>query len=351
MVHPDYPRFKKIAKNLVRKNLRLFINYGDLTGRKGKQVIKIPIRNIEIPRFKYSDGKEGIGQGDGEGNQPGQDPGEHFFEVDVSLDELVEIIVEEMELPNIEPKGKGQITQEKYKYTNISKTGPDSLRSFKRTFREALKRQLVSGEYNPDDPLIYPVKQDTRYKARKSFEAPEINAVLFYLLDVSGSMYHNMDIARRMARLMELLLKHTHKNLKLEYITHDVEANRVYTENDFYTINASGGTSFASAYNLCSDIIKKEYTPAEWNIYVAQFSDGEPFDFAESFSALSKKILPVSNGFFYSQISPSKANFYDILDRKFGNAHPALRMAWLSDTGEVYDAIKKLFKKNISSKK
>ena len=351
MVHPDYPRFKKIISGIVKKDLKRFINYGDLTFKKGKDAIKIPIRNIDIPHFRYSLGDEGIGQGEDDGGeQAGKDPGEHYFEVEVSLDEIADIIMEELELPNIEPKGNEQTSKEKYKYTDISRTGPDSLRSFKRTFREALKRQLTSGEYNPDDPVISPIKKDTRYKSRKVFESPDINAVLFYVLDVSGSMYPNMQIARRIARVTEILLKHTYKDLKLEYIVHDTEAKRVYNEEDFYRIDSSGGTFFSTAYELCSKVINEQYNPADWNIYVAQFTDGCPFDADEGISSLKEKLLPNLNAFFYTQIGDKIHFFYEILEKEFGEDHNVVKIAGINDGKEVYDAIKKLFSKSDEKK-
>src|SRR4029079_3717435 len=129
-------------------------------------LISIPIRGIDIPNFRYGDNEDGgVGQGqgkpgdpvdtDGEGVGPGgAAPGQHLLEVDISLDELADILGEELQLPRILPKGKHRITSQKDRYSGIRQSGPESLRHFKRTFRRALRRQIMNGTYNPDDPYI-----------------------------------------------------------------------------------------------------------------------------------------------------------------------------------------------------
>src|SRR6201999_4357279 len=128
-------------------------------------LISIPVRGIELPHFRYGDNSGGVGAGDGkEGDvvgkgQPGQgkgqggtQAGQHLMEVDLSLDELAEILAEELKLPRIEPKGSHRITTQRDKYSGIRKVGPDSLRHFKRSFKEALRRQITLGDYDPDHP-------------------------------------------------------------------------------------------------------------------------------------------------------------------------------------------------------
>jgi uncharacterized sporulation protein YeaH/YhbH (DUF444 family) len=143
-----------------------------------------------------------VGQGDGEVGQPiakgdddgsgkgeaGGDPGAHILEVDVAIDELAEILGDELELPRIQPKGRANITQEKARYTSIRRTGPESLRHFKRTYVQALKRQITEGVYDRVEPRVVPLKEDRRYRSWDTTPEPEANAVIIYLMDVSGSM-------------------------------------------------------------------------------------------------------------------------------------------------------------------
>src|SRR5690606_22376814 len=150
-----------------------------------------------LPQFRYGNKQTGgVGQGPGEVGDPmggstpgqgnaGQGMGEHILEVDVSLEELAAMMGEELELPKIEPRGKKNITQQVDKYTGISTTGPESLRHFKRTYKQALRRQVLSGDYNAADPKIVPIREDTRYRSWNPVLLPEANAVIIYAMDVS----------------------------------------------------------------------------------------------------------------------------------------------------------------------
>ncbi len=151
----DQRRFRKIIRGKIKDNLRKYISNGEMVARKGKDTVSIPLPSVDIPRFKHG-GKQqgGVGQGDGEvGDSLGKDgeeqpggpgeagdkPGEHALEVDVSLEELAEILGEELALPRIEPKGSEKITSHKDRYTGIRTTGPESLKHFRRTYKEGRK--------------------------------------------------------------------------------------------------------------------------------------------------------------------------------------------------------------------
>ena len=150
-IEKDHQRFRQIVKGRIRDDLRKFLTKGELIGKEGKHLISIPVRGVELPHFRYGDNSGGVGVGDGsEGDvvgkgkgktQGGTDPGQHLMEVDLSLDELAEILAEELKLPRIEPKGKHRITTVRDRYSGIKPVGPDSLRHFKRSFKEALKRR------------------------------------------------------------------------------------------------------------------------------------------------------------------------------------------------------------------
>ena len=116
----------------------------------------------------------------------GDAPGHHILEVELTLDELAEILGEGLELPRIQPKGRANIIEEKDKYTGIRQAGPESLRHFKRTYKKALKRQIASNTYNPDDPMVIPVREDKLYRSWNPISLPHSNAVVLYLMDVSG---------------------------------------------------------------------------------------------------------------------------------------------------------------------
>ena len=130
----DHGRFRQIVRGKIKQNLRKYISQGEMIGSKGKDMVSIPLPQIDIPRFSYGDKQQGgVGQGDGEVGDPlgagrgaagrraqaGDGPGEHLLEVEVTLDELAEILGEELELPRIEPKGTEKIVARKDKYTGI----------------------------------------------------------------------------------------------------------------------------------------------------------------------------------------------------------------------------------------
>src|SRR3954469_10244300 len=174
-----------------------------MIGKKGKDLITIPVPSIDIPHFRFGHREQGgVGQGEGEpgtvlapGNvegdgsgKAGQGEGQHTLEVDLSLDELAEILGEELALPRIETKGKKNLVTPKVKYSGVHTTGPESLRHFKRTYKEALKRSIATGSYNPAAPTVVPVRKDLRYRSWRIQERPQSNAVVIYMMDVSGSM-------------------------------------------------------------------------------------------------------------------------------------------------------------------
>src|SRR3954464_14119196 len=146
-IEKDHQRFRQIVKGRIRDDLRKFLSKGELIGKEGKHLISIPVRSIDLPHFRYGDNSSGVGAGDGKegdvigkGNQKGKaqggtEQGQHLMEVDLSLDELAEILAEELKLPRIEPKGKHRITTVRDKYSGIRTVGPDSLRPFKRSFK------------------------------------------------------------------------------------------------------------------------------------------------------------------------------------------------------------------------
>ena len=147
----DHGRFRQIIRGKIKQNLRKYISQGEMIARKGKDTVAIPLPQVEIPHFKHG-GKQqgGVGQGDGEvgdslggdgdeqpgAGQAGDRPGDHLLDVEVSLQELAEIMGEELELPRIQPKGTEKIVAWKDKYSGIRTTGPESLRHFRRTFRQ-----------------------------------------------------------------------------------------------------------------------------------------------------------------------------------------------------------------------
>src|SRR5262249_14112872 len=151
-IERDYQRFRKLVRGKVKSNLSKYITRGEMIGKKGRDLVSIPLPQIQIPQFRYgSKGSAGACQGAAQAGQPlgppqgedeggaGDQPGGHILEVELTLEELAEILGEELALPRIEPKGKKNITTRRDRYTGIRQAGPESLRHFTRTFNPALK--------------------------------------------------------------------------------------------------------------------------------------------------------------------------------------------------------------------
>jgi len=319
-IDQDHNRFRAIVRGRIRQNLKKYISHGELIGRKGKDLVSIPIPQIDIPRFRFGEKQTGgTGQGDGEPGDPlggqeqegegtgkaGKDAGEHALEVDVTLEELASILGEELALPDIENRGKSKIINAKDRFTGIRRVGPESLRHFKRTYREALKRMVASGTFNPSRPVVIPMPDDKRYRSWKTQAEPVANAVIIYMMDVSGSMGDEQkEIVRIESFWIDAWLQNQYKGLETRYIIHDATAREV-DRDTFFRTRESGGTMISSAYKLCNQIVTDHYPAEEWNIYPFHFSDGDNWSMDDTMvcvELLKKELLPRSNMFAYGQV-------------------------------------------------
>ncbi len=361
-IDKDVSRFRNIVRGKVKKDLKKYITRGELIGRKGKEFVSIPINQINIPKFRLSGRKMGgVGQGEGEIGQPigrgddqgtgaaGDAPGAHILEVDISLDELAEMLGEELELPNIEPKGKKNVTAKKDKYTGISDSGPESLRHFKRTYKRALRRQIITQSYNPADPIIIPIREDRRYRTWKSTVEPESNAVIIYMMDVSGSMGDEQkEIVRTQSFWIDTWLNYQYENIETRYIIHDAVARHVDKET-FYHTRESGGTIISSAYKLADRLIEENYNPHEWNIYLFHFSDGDNWgeiDTDECVLLLKDKLLPRVNLFCYGQVESPYGSGQFIRDLEdYLPEEEKLVLSEIANKDGIYDSIKEFLGK------
>jgi hypothetical protein len=316
-IERDHQRFRKIVRGKVKSGLSKYISRGEMIGKKGNDLVSIPLPQIEIPQFRYGQkGSGGVGQGEGQvgqalgppqpgdGQQAGDQPGGHILEVELSLEELAEILGEELALPRIEPKGKKNIVTTRDKYTGIRQAGPESLRHFKRTFKRALKRQIVSGSYAPERPMVIPIREDKQYRSWKEVNLPQSVACIIYMMDVSGSMTDDQkEIVRIESFWIDTWIKAHYKGVQRIYIIHDAVAAEV-DEHTFYHTRESGGTKISSAYELADKIIDQRHPPSEWNVYAFHFSDGDNWgdDNKRCLEILNERLLPKVNLFGYGQV-------------------------------------------------
>ena len=356
-IEQDLQRFRKIVRGKVKSNLSKYISRGEMIGKKGKDLVSIPIPSINLPQFRYGQkGSGGVGVGPGKPGQPltqpqdgegepqaGDTPGGHILEVDLTMEELAAILGEELALPRIEPKGKKNVVAERDKYSSIRNVGPESLRHFKRTYKQALKRQISAGIYNPLSPRVVPEREDKRYRSWKETPKPEAVACVIYMMDVSGSMTDEQkEIVRIEAFWIDTWIKAHYKGVDRVYIIHDAAAHEV-DEHTFYHTRESGGTKISTAYDLANKIIDSRFPPAEWNVYAFHFSDGDNWgdDNAKCLKLLTEKMLPKLNLFGYGQVeSPyGSGEFLEHID-SLTEAHENIVTSRIPDREAILGSIK-----------
>ena len=355
----DLSRFNKIVKGKVRQNLRKYVNHGEMLGRKGREIVSIPVPNIEIPHFQHGKkGSGGVGQGEGDlgqpiggsGNDPGDgagqagdQPGQHIREVEISLEELADMLAEELQLPNIQPKGKDSLKSAKDRYSSIRPTGPDALRHVKRTYKRALKRQIAQNEYNPNNPVVIPTRDDERFRSWKTITQPQTNAAIIYMMDVSGSMTDDQkEIVRIESFWIDTWLKRNYQGLQRRYVIHDAVAREV-DEDTFYRTRESGGTRISTAYKAARLIIDRDFPPSDWNIYCFHFSDGDNWgeDNHGCLELLTQQLMPICNLFCYGQVeSPYGSGDFLRELRKIEGDCDNLILSEIDGKDAIFDSIK-----------
>ena len=361
-IEGDLRRFKDIVKKKVRENLGRYISnpewvFPDSRGRK----VRIPVPQIDLPHFQFGDKNQGgVGQGEGEpgdilgpgenddgsgSGKAGDKPGEHDLMAELSYEEFAEMLKEELGLPRIENRGKKGIMSEKERYTSIRRTGHESLRHARRTLKEAMKRQISSGNYDPLNPKLVPVPVDRRYRSWKTYQEPAANAVIIYMMDVSGSMGDEQkSLVRKICFWIDIWLRMNYKGIQSRYIIHDANAKEV-DQDTFYRVKESGGTMISSAYTLCSEIVAKDYPFDDWNIYPIHFSDGDNWSVEDTKKCLElvKSLAPRVNQFSYAQIHSPYGNgeFIKHISKRFKN-EPKVVVTEVEGSGDIIKAMKEL---------
>jgi len=357
-IEADRARFREIVRGRVRSDLRRYLSTGELIGRAGDQAVSIPLPQIELPRFVFGENRKGGGEGqagageeggaqaaEGEGALgAGSEPGQHILEVEVDLDELAQMLGDELELPNIQPRGARELLGESGRYSGLRRHGPDSLRHFRRSFKNALKRTIASGLYDPEDPRVVPAREDFRFRMRKPCPEPDSSAVVFHMMDVSGSMGREQkEIVRIKAFWIDTWLRSQYESLEVVYIVHDAVA-RVVDPHTFFHLRESGGTKISSAYELCLRQIQERYRPEDWNIYPFHYSDGDNWSARDTelcVSMLRDEILPRVNQFCYGQVKSAHGSgqFKKDLDGSLGHEE-TLVTSTINDRSDIPEAIR-----------
>jgi uncharacterized sporulation protein YeaH/YhbH (DUF444 family) len=193
-------------------------------------------------------------------------------------------------------------------------------------------------------PFIDPF--DLRYVNRTRQTEPSSQAVMFCVMDVSGSMDENRkDLSKRFFILLYLFLTRNYERIEMVFIRHHTRADEV-DEDTFFHSRESGGTVVSSALELMSKIIAERYPPNEWNIYGAQASDGDNWndDSPKCRGILSTEILPACRYFAYIQVAPEEQNLWQEYEQ-MAVAHPQFAMKKVQTASDIYPVFRELFEK------
>lgn len=297
----DRKRHKKKIEKAIKDGIHDIIADESIIGSDGKKKIRIPVKGIKEYRFVYgtnegakrvgsAQGNDKIKKGDvvkeadkkgqgGEPNKPGDKSGEEYYDVEISLDELAKYLFDDLDLPDLMKKQSANIHSEKIKRKGYRSQGIRVRLSKKETLKNKIRRKssaIKNGTYDPESGERFPFHEsDMKYKHIDIKKKPITNAVIFMIMDVSGSMgKHKKFLARSFFFLLYQFIRYKYQTVDIVFISHTTEAKEV-SEDDFFKVTSYGGTMISSGLLMAEDIISERYNSSSWNIYTFHCSDGE----------------------------------------------------------------------------
>jgi sporulation protein YhbH len=328
----DRLRHRQKVRESIRENIADIIAEESIIGRDRDRVIKVPIRGIKEYRFVYGDNAAGVGQaegevqegqvigknqqqGDGSDGKAGDRPGVDYYETDVTLEELIDIMFEDLELPDLERKKLREIPADRLvKRKGYRPVGIRVRLDKRETVRAKLRRQFAAArDSETGEKTRFPFHQDDlTYRHKVTEPKNESNAVVVCIMDTSGSMdTMKKYLARSFFFLLYQFIVTKYRNVEIVFISHHTDAFEV-TEGEFFHKGESGGTLISSGYHKALEIIESRYHPSLWNVYAFHCSDGDNFD-ADNSAALraADELCKVCNLFGYGEIKPLGSRHYE----------------------------------------
>lgn len=367
----DRRRHRQLLEDSIKKNLGSIIAEESIIGKSKDKTIKIPVRGIKEYQFIYGNNREQVVSGSGEekrgdkafsgrgdqsgsasGEGAGNNEGEDYYETDITLEELIEYLFEDLELPFMEKKKFSYILSEKkQKRLGIQRKGIPPRLAKKRSMVERLKRKKAMeralqdlGQEGEIDRFPFR-EEDLRYQRLREEMRPESNAVVICIMDNSGSMYLNKKyLARSFFFLLYQFVNYRYMNVDLVFINHTTTAQEV-NEDDFFHRGESGGTMISSGYEKALEVIEERYNPRLWNVYAFHCSDGDnwPEDVERALEK-ARELCEVCNLFGYGEIKSSwKA------DRTMADEFAIIKAenfisVYIDSKEDIWPAFKKLLK-------
>jgi uncharacterized protein len=394
-------RFLRRAKALVQGAVKKSSQERDIKDVLEGGEVSIPLDGMNEPRFRREGGTRDMvlpgnkkfvegdmlprsGEGRrGKASDPGEGDSEDAFRFVLSRDEFVDLFLDDLELPDLAKRKLAEAEGEGIRRAGYATSGSPANISVSRTVRLALARRVALRRPRPEQiaeleaeaadcdearraelmaeidalkakirriPFIDPI--DIRYRRFETTPKPVAQAVMFCLMDVSGSMTEHMkDLAKRFYMLLYVFLKRRYRHVEIVFIRHTDRAEEV-DEETFFHGPASGGTLVSSALQAMHDIVRSRFRPSDWNIYAAQASDGDnsSSDGEVAGRLLTELILPVSQFFAYLEVGESGGHTFDLSDSSLWSLYQRLRadgaplsMRKVSDRSEIFPVFHDLF--------
>lgn len=372
----DRKRHRQLVEGAIKKNIGDIIAEESIIGQSKDKKIKIPIKGIKEYQFIYGKNTGGTGSGTGEEKrgqvigkineqqengmgQAGNNAGEDIFETEITLDELVNYLFDELELPDMERKKFAQIeSKDHVKRSGYQRKGIPPRLAKKKSVIEKIKReQMIIREDLQDQEPYASMKripfreEDLRYHRVKQDIRRHSNAVVMCIMDTSGSMDQTKKyLARTFYFLLYQFVRWKYENVEVVFIAHTTEAKEV-NERDFFHRGESGGTYISSGYEKALEIIEQRYNPVNWNIYVFHCSDGDNW-IEDNTKAVdrAKTLCQISNLVGYGEITTSVAYGGSIRREYEKNIHDEnFIIVTMGKKEDVWPAFKKILEKESMS--
>lgn len=329
----DRRRHRELVERSIKENIGSIISDESIIGKGKHKKIKIPIKGLKEYYFKYGKNKQGVLSGTGaeekgkkipkknltegaaKGDEgAGNEEGEEIYETEITVEEAIHYLFEDLSLPYLKHKEFNQIeTQYGSKQNGVRDKGPLFRLSKKHTVIEKIKREkrMVRtleelGEEHPKLGRVPFHQEDLKYFYKKPKLKRDSNAVVICIMDTSGSMGQTKKyLARSFYFLLYQFLSIRYMNVEITFIAHTTVAKEV-SEDDFFHRGESGGTYISSGYEKAIELIETRYSPSNWNIYTFHCSDGDNWgEDNDQAVALANRLCELCNLFGYGEIKTS----------------------------------------------
>ncbi|EEG78882.1 sporulation protein YhbH [Dethiobacter alkaliphilus] len=367
----DRRRHQELVEDAIKRNIKDIVAEESIIGQSKNKKIKIPIRGLKEYQFIYGRNKPGVGTGKGDekrGDKIGQDQvdegqghgeagnseGEDIYETEITIEELMNYLFEDLDLPFMERKKFSELESEKiFKKLGYQRKGIPPRLAKKRSVIEKIKRKKASQRGKPkpsvpepeEETERFPFKEDDlRYYRLRPEIRRESNAVVICIMDTSGSMYSTKKyLARSFYFLLYQFIRTKYVNVEIVFVAHTTVGKEV-SEDDFFHKGESGGTYISSGYEKALEIIEERYDPSIWNIYAFHCSDGDNWQEDDAKAVeMAKKLCSICNLFGYGEImqrfSTIKTQFATKID------YPNFTIVTMSKKEDIIPALRKLLAK------